>query len=260
VHLVTLLGKKNSREDFIRSRLKPNVKAKFFYTEDSSTVIKRRFVDPAFLSKMFEICFLNNGAGVEKELETQICEYLWKVLPQYDAVIVADYGHGFIGKDIIQVLCERSKFLAVNTQTNSANIGFNLITKYPRADFVCIDEPEIRLAMHDRFGRLEGLIHRVSEQLSCDRAAITRGHLGSVTHAGSELFYQTPVFSTEIVDRVGAGDAYLSVAAPCVAAGLPMDVVGFVGNTVGAMAVTIVCNRSYIEAVPLFKFIKTLLK
>ncbi len=260
VHLVTLLGKKNSREDFIRSRLKSNVKPKFFYTEDASTVIKRRFVDANFLSKMFEVCFLNNNGGVAKELESQICDYLWKTLPQYDAVIVADYAHGFIGQDIINVLCERSKFLALNTQTNSANIGFNLVTKYPRADFVCIDEPEIRLAMHDKFGKLEGLIHRVSDQMHCNRVSITRGHLGCVTYSGNGKFHQTPIFSTEIVDRVGAGDAFLSVAAPCVASGMPMDAVGFVGNAVGAMAVTIVCNRSYIEAVPLFKFIKTLLK
>ncbi len=258
VDLVALLGKKNSREDFIRSKLKSNVKPKFFYQENASTIIKRRFVDPAFLSKMFEICFLDHG-GISKELESPLCDYLAKTLPAYDAVIVTDYGHGFIGPAMINMLCEKAKFLAVNAQTNSANIGYNLITKYPRADYICIDEPEIRLAMHDRTGKLENLIHRVSEQMNCKKVIITRGHLGSIAYSGGK-FFETPVFSTEIVDRVGAGDAFLSVTAPCVAKGIPMDVVGFIGNAVGAMAVTIVCNRSYIEAVPLSKFVKTLLK
>jgi hypothetical protein len=35
-------------------------------------------------------------------------------------------------------------------QTNSANAGFNLVSKYPRADYVSIDEPEIRLAAHEK--------------------------------------------------------------------------------------------------------------
>ena len=29
-------------------------------------------------------------------------------------------------------------------------IGYNLITKYKSADYICIDEPEFRLAMHDK--------------------------------------------------------------------------------------------------------------
>jgi len=68
------------------------------------------------------------------------------------------------------------------------------------------------------------------------------------------------VFSRKVVDRVGAGDAYLSVTAPCAARGLPTDLVAFVGNAAGALAVAIVGNKSPVERVPLFKFITALLK
>jgi len=81
-----------------------------------------------------------------------------------------------------------------------------------------------------------------------------------MTYSEEEAFFEVPVFSSKIVDRTGAGDAYLSLAAPCVAAGMPMDLVGFVGNAVGALAVRIVCNRSAIEPIPLYKFITALLK
>ena len=33
-------------------------------------------------------------------------------------------------------------------------MGFNLITRYPRADYVCIDALEARLAVSDRTGEL----------------------------------------------------------------------------------------------------------
>ena len=47
---------------------------------------------------------------------------------------------------IYKNIIKKSKYLAINCQTNSANLGFNLITKYPKSDYICIDEPELRLA------------------------------------------------------------------------------------------------------------------
>jgi sugar/nucleoside kinase (ribokinase family) len=148
----------------------------------------------------------------------------------------------------------------VNTQTNSANAGYNLITKYPRADFVCLDEPEIRLAAHDRYGDLRGIIANCARRLACRRVAMTRGHLGAVTYDRSRKFCDIPAFSDKVVDRIGAGDAFLAVTAPLAASGCPMDAAGFVGNAAGAIKVGTVCNRSAIEPVQLFKFIITLLK
>jgi rfaE bifunctional protein nucleotidyltransferase chain/domain len=259
VHLVTCLGSKNSHEEFVRSHLKPNVTTQFFHRDDASTIVKRRYVDHAFLSKMFEVCFMDDSA-VPAHIERDMCVYLKSVLRDYDLVLVADYGHGLLGTEAIKLVCAGARFLAVNTQTNSANAGYNLITKYPRADFICIDEPEMRLACHDRVSDLRELIASTASRLNSQRTVVTRGHLGSMAYAVESGFFEVPVFSSKIVDRVGAGDAYLSVAAPCVAGGMPMDLVGFIGNAVGALAVRIVGNRSAVEPVPLYKFITALLK
>ena len=269
VHLVTCLGAENNplapfskgdnREKFILEHLKPNIKPKFFYREDAPTIVKRRFVEPDFLTKLFEICFLNDRP-LPEPAEQEVCNYLIKNIRDYDLVIVSDFGHGFIGQSIINVLCEEANFLAVNTPTKPENMGFNLITKYPKVNYVCINEPEVRLTTHDRFGKLEDLIVIISEKLECRKIAVTRGPKGSLTYATEEGFFDVPVFSTEVVDRVGAGDAYFAITSPCVAASNPMDVVGFIGNAVGALAVRIVCNRSAVEPIPLFKFITALLK
>lgn len=259
VHLVTCLGSHQSREAFIRAHLKPNITARFFYRDNASTIVKRRYVDPVFLAKMFEVSFIDDS-DIPRDVEQELYRYLKSVLGDYDLVLVADYGHGLMKPDIVKLLCAGSRFLAVNTQTNSANTGYNLITKYPRADFICIDEPEIRLACHDRVNDLRELIASIACKLGSRRAAVTWGPRGSMTYAVEDGFFEIPVFSSKIVDRTGAGDAYLSIAAPCVAAGMPMDLVGFIGNAVGALAVRIVCNRSAVEPVPLYKFITALLK
>jgi rfaE bifunctional protein nucleotidyltransferase chain/domain len=259
VGLVTCLGALDPKEEFIRSHLRPNVTPKFFYRNDSGTIVKRRFVDPAFLSKMFEISFLEDR-DLPEDVAGELRRYLESELSRFDLILVTDYGHGLVTQSLINLLCEKSRFLAINTQTNSANTGYNLITKYPRVDYFCIDEPEIRLATQERFGRLENLIVSVTGRAGSTHAAVTRGHLGSITYSREGGFHQIPVLSQKIVDRVGAGDAYLSITSPCVAAGLPMDLVGFVGNAAGALAVAIVCNRSPIEPTSLFKFISSLLK
>ena len=126
VHLVTLLGTQDSYEDFIRAHLKPNIRPKFFYRGNTPTIVKRRFVDPAFLSKMFEICYLDDH-DLPEALTREVSDYLQANVGDYDLVLVTDFGHGFIGPKIAEVLCDKARFLAVNTQTNSANAGFNQI-------------------------------------------------------------------------------------------------------------------------------------
>jgi len=258
--LLSCIGTKNDYRDFIIRSLKPNINAKFFDHNDAPTVVKRRFVDPAFLNKLFEICYLDETNTLSVSAEKEICRYLNAQLKEFDLVLVTDFGHGMISPRILKILARKAGYLAINVQTNSANIGYNLVTKFPRADFVCIDEPELRLACHDKITDLEKLITQISKKLSCEKVIVTRGHKGSLAYSKKEGFFKIPIFSKEVVDRIGAGDAYFSVTAPCVFAGNPMEVAGFIGNAVGAMKVLIVGNRSSVEPVPLFKYINTLLK
>ncbi|MBU1907805.1 adenylyltransferase/cytidyltransferase family protein [Patescibacteria group bacterium] len=258
VHLVTCLGLRDTKEGYIRQNLKSNVKTSFVYRSDCPTTVKRRYVDRLNLSKLFEVYFFED-APMPDETEDQLVATLEKLLPEYDVVISLDYAHGFLSQRTINLIVERSKFLAVNTQTNAANIGYNPVVKYPRADYVCIDEPELRLATRDRFGAIEPLLTSVVEKLQSPKGVVTRGHNGClVTEAGKGLTH-IPVMSQKIVDTVGAGDAFLAITAPCVASGLPMELVGFIGNAVGAKAVTIVGNRESVEPIPLIQTIKAIM-
>lgn len=260
VTLLSYIGAKNDYKNFIASHLKPNIKTNFYYCKDALTVVKRRFVDPNFLNKLFEICYMEEANHLPVSIENKIYEYLDSHLKEFDMVLVTDFGHGMLTPRLIKILCKKAKFLCVNVQTNSANLGFNLITKFTRADYICIDEPEIRLACHDKFSNLEKLIVEISRKIGCEKIIITRGHKGSLAYSKKDGFVEIPVFSKEIVDRVGAGDAFFSVTSPCIYKNTPVEMVGFIGNAVGATKVMIVGNRSSVEPVPLFKYITTLLK
>ena len=130
-----------------------------------------------------------------------------------------------------------------------------------RADYICIDAPEARLALRDRFRDLGELMQGpLREQVACDHIVVTHGQNGCHTFSMTAGLGRVPVFTRKVVDTVGAGDAFLSVTAPLVAAGLDMELVGIVGNAVGAMKVGIVGHRESVERVPLLKFLTALLK
>lgn len=259
VHLVTALGGKNGYDKLIKSKLNPNITSKFFYDQEGQTIVKRRFIDPTFFNKMFEIYYFDDR-NLPENVSLRIADYLVGILPQYDLAVVTDYGHGFFDRNIISALTGKANFLAVNAQTNSANTGFNLITKYPRVDYGCIDELEARLAAHQKDGDISEVIDKIFKTIDIKKIIITRGHLGSVGYERGGKTCKTPVLSTKIVDRLGAGDAFLAISSACAAKGAPMDAVGFIGNIVGAIHVAVTGNKSWVTPDQTYRFIKTLFK
>lgn len=259
VDIATVLGTKDSFEPFIKTKLNSSIGKKFFHRADAMTTVKRRFVSYENNQKFFEVCFMKD-ALLSSEEEKPLLKFLQGNLRKYDVVIVNDFGHGMLTPRMIDLICSKSKCLALNVQTNSANIGFNMVTKYRRADFVCIDEVELRLAMHDKSSDLKTLVRQLSKRMKAKMVVVTRGKDGSLSYRPDGGFHWTPAFSFKVVDKVGAGDAYFAFAAPCFAAGFPQDLISFVGNSVGSLAVQIVGNREPVQYADLAKFMTRLLK
>src|SRR5207247_10486936 len=161
-------------------------------------------------------------------------------------VIVADYGHGLITGRGERLACEKAKFLAVNTQTNAGNRGFNAISKYRRADYVSIGEMEVRLDARQLNVDLEILVRNLAERIATRKFLTTQGSFGCLIHDRKLGVFHVPAFSIRVVDRIGAGDAVLGITAPCAALDVPPAVLGFIANVVGAEACTIMGNRSFI--------------
>ncbi len=259
VHLLTFLGTVNSHEQFIRSKLHPKIKTTFLYLQDEPTIVKRRFVENYPFQKMFEVYIISDKESHEAG-SRELCATLEQTLAGYDLVLALDYGHGMLDIRAVDLLTRKAPLLAVNTQINAHNRGFNTISKYSRADYICISENEIRLDFRSRQQDLKAITESVVERLGCSRATITRGQNGCLCYDRKEGFYEVPAFTSHIVDRVGAGDAVFAVTALCVAQGAPMEVVGFTANIVGAHAVGMVANQRPIDPIPLMKHIEAVLK
>ena len=207
---------------------------------EGPVIRKERFVEASHIRKLFE-CYVN---GRHSELEPPY-------LKQYDCVIVTDYGHGMMTERRIEEICFESRYLAVNVQTNSGNYGFNLATKYPGADYLCVDEPEARLATQNRSGPIEDSAKRLGE--IAPKVVITMGKEGALGYYHDEI-WRAPAFTDKIVDTLGAGDAFFAVTAP-IAEEADMESLLRIGNAAGALKAGIVGHRKSITKAELVELL-----
>ena len=260
VDVITCIGEDDSYEDLILETAVQNVNVHFVRLPGVPTIRKCRFVDPGHLRKLFEVYHFDDTPLTGRK-EDEVCSLIAERAADVDLVVVNDFGHGMLTTRAVDQIIRRSRFLAVNAQSNSANHGYNMVNKYSRADYVCIDAPEARLAVRDRFSDIGDLVQGpLRELIDCDRIIVTHGQNGCITFDNRNGLGKVPAFTRQVVDTVGAGDAFLSVTAPLVQSDVPMELVGLIGNAVGAMKVGIVGHRQSVQRVPLMKFLTALLK
>jgi rfaE bifunctional protein kinase chain/domain/rfaE bifunctional protein nucleotidyltransferase chain/domain len=259
VGLLSVLGEDDPQERFIRKSLNPKVEPSFLYATGAPTIVKRRFIESYPFQKMFEVYVMEEDQN-EQENAERLATLLERRLPDYDLVIVTDYGHGMLDPKAIDLLSRHARCLAVNTQANAGNQGFNTVSKYPRADYVCVSEKELRLEARQRRQDLRRLVTAVADRLQASKVMVTRGRQGMLCYDRAEGFVEVPAFTSHFTDRVGAGDSVFAVTSLCMVQGAPAGLLGVIGNAVGAMKVAVVGNRSAIDRAALVKYVSSLLK
>ncbi|MFH0899648.1 MAG: PfkB family carbohydrate kinase [Pseudomonadota bacterium] len=259
IELCTYLGASDPREEFVRTHLRSAVRLHSVLKADSPTIVKRRYVDAYSRAKLFGVYQLNDEPLAPAE-ESRLLGILDSLMDNCDLVIAADYGHGFITSRAVDLICNRAPFLAVNTQLNSANVGFNTVSRYPRADYVCLHEGELRMDARNTLGATTDLMVSLARRMAAERVLVTQGNRGATIYQEGSGFVQCPAFADKIVDRVGAGDALLALSSLLVAAGAPPDMTAWLGNLAGAQAVSIVGNCSSIDRTKLMDTVRSHLR
>ncbi|MCE9606499.1 MAG: adenylyltransferase/cytidyltransferase family protein [Planctomycetia bacterium] len=259
VGLASMLGKHDGCEAFVREKLNAKVAASFLYMAGAPTIVKKRFIESYPFQKMFEVYRMGEDQDAAANSE-RLFSMLRDTLPRYDLVVVSDYGHGMLDERTVELLSREAKCLALHAQANAGNFGFNTVAKYPRADFICVSEKEIRLEARQRQKDLYRIVEQAAEKLGARRALITRGRQGVLCWGRDEGFSIAPALAGHFNDRLSAGDAVLAVSSLCVPQGAPAEMMGLICNAVGAMAVETVGNRAPIERTPLLRFLCSLFK
>lgn len=259
VLLVAMLGAEESQEDWVRAQLHPRVKPAFVFKTGAPTIVKRRYQETYFGVPLFAINFLNDeplNDGDERELLRLLADHV----PHADLVVAADYGHTMLTPAAIQLLCEETRFLAVNTQANAANLSLHTVSKYPRADYVALAERELHLECRSRTGDPRKMLLDVGQRLYASVITVTLGKRGCLGYGRQSGYVSSPSLATTVVDRIGAGDAFYAVSALCARLGLPLETLAFLSNVAAAEAVAAVGHSQYLDWLTFSRHVESLFK
>ncbi len=239
--VVSRIGDDDRQTDLIAEALDGAAQTALHRQAGAPTLVKRRYLDSYYRQKLFEVYEMEGHLSADDEAAVQ--EALAAAVDGVDAVVCVDFGHGLLTDPIATSLVESSPYLSVNVQTNAASRGYCSFKRFSGASHLSLTEGELRLEFRKREAPIEELLLALLEQQPFERVTLTRGVHGCVVWEPGSDALSFPSLAGEVVDRIGAGDAFLTVAGPLSALGAPVPVTGFLASAVAAAAVGIVGNR-----------------
>jgi len=254
--ILTCIG--NNSYEFVENAIDSSVERNIFVQTNSKTVTKRRYLDDYKLNKLFSI-YNTDELSINEATEEKILNYFDKNLSRFDIIMIMDYGQGIITPKIINYLCDSNKFLAINCQLNAGNLGYNFITKYSRADFVSMNNRELRLPFQEKTSEIEVPILKLNKKLNLNKINITLGKSGMIYYADGN-FFKCPSFTKEPIDTIGSGDAVFALTSLLAYKNLHPEILPFLGNCIGGLATRIMGNRRSVSPAELKKFVSYILK
>jgi rfaE bifunctional protein kinase chain/domain/rfaE bifunctional protein nucleotidyltransferase chain/domain len=241
------LAKESSFESFIQKSTK------------AKTIQKTRYVDKSSGSKVFETYDMSDEPVTIID-DDQFRAMIEGVIDDFDLILVADYGHSLLTTPIIECLARARGVIAVNTQSNAGNRGFNSISRYPRADIVSLNGGELQLELRKRHSTVSQLLPELGLTVGAAWVVVTEGVKGLSIWNKDLGVNEMPAFTEKVVDRVGAGDALFAATACLLAIGAPVEAVGLFGNLAGAEMVSTLGNRKSLVSANLIRHANILLK
>ena len=261
VKFLSVIGKEPWIENEIRK----------FVSEDNDKIVrcgeftsirKLRFVEPykdgVELNKLFSVNYINE-AYISESAEGKVLDSLASMIQDFDLVLVMDFGHGLMTRKIREFVQEKAPFLSLNCQTNSYNHGYNIIDRqYSRADSFSLDESEIKLSCGIKKPDFTKELAKLKSVLGAKCSWLTRGSVETIGIGTDEQESRCPPFEKEVIDPIGAGDAFCTIASLAAAKGLPIDASTYLAQMAGAQAVRIIGNSETIKKADLIKAAQTM--
>ena len=257
IDIYSCLGEKSEEKIFIKNNLDKNISLKHINKKNSKTINKTRYLDDDEKNKIIGIYDLDDRPLSITEEKKYL--NLIKNIKSYDLVIIADYGHGLLSNKIINYIIKNSKFLSVNTQMNSANLGFHTISKYPTCNYVCMHEGELRHDFRSIDRNILDLVGELKKRVKAQILTITQGSKGSISSDGKNII-KCPAFAKEVYDKIGAGDTLFGISSLCYSVNMKADLASFIGNVAANTVLSSLGNSSILSKQQLIKGVQTLIK
>lgn len=260
IKLVSIKGASKLENYFIQDNLNKFTKKKYFNIDNSPTIVKTRFVHKNTNHKMLGV-YKVEDKNLSAKKTKEIIDYLKGQIPNYDVVMVFDYGHGFLNSKISKFISKNANFFALNAQINSMSLGSHSIEKYNQASCLIINESELRHELRGNIGSVEKLVKILSKKIKFKECVVTMGDKGALVYSSKDnKFFKCPAFASKIIDKIGAGDSFLPFYALSSFHTKDIYLSLLLGSLSAAQSVESIGNSQTVNRVKMLKTLSHLLK
>lgn len=260
VTLLTLKKNNCPENKFIKKETNNLFKIKFFNKNNYRTIIKKRLVESINNRKLLGLYDLNDEL-IDISNEKKIIDFLKTNKKNYDLIVIADYGHGFISEKIASTIRQNYKNLFINSQINSFNVRSQNISKYDKSYCAVINESELRLDLRNNTNSLKHLAKTFFNKYLINKLVVTSGSQGATIffNKKNSMPIHCPAFGLKIVDKTGSGDSFLALFSLCITSGIEDDLSLFVASLAAAESLQHLANSNSIDKNSLIKSVENLL-
>ncbi len=258
MNFLSYLGEKKEFLSFIKKGIPKNIIANFVFKKNSPTILKKRFVDKLTNAKILGAYQLNDEFLYKENLNS-LYKNFGRLSKNADLFIISDYGHGLINKEFIKKIKKIKKFIAVNVQVNSSNIGYHSLKNFNGVDCVIINENELRYEMRSKQEKIETLMKKLINDMKLRHLVVTRGSSGVIMATKNKNFFYCEAYAGKIVDKVGTGDAMIAILSLLLFSGVDNKLSLFLSSLCASQKISVIGNKEFIKKDILLKEIEHLI-
>lgn len=237
---LTTLGEGEEARTFGEALERAGVEVVRVHADDRPTYVKTRYLVDE--TKVFKV---NTGryAPVSSVAARELVGELERRLPDYDALVVTDFGYGLFGSGVADGVAELAARLGRPYYVDVSQAGRANVLKFRAPRLATPTEEELRFAFADHESGLSVLASRYYQETAAGRLVITMGKRGAVIFdppqaPGVRLASDyLPAFAQQAVDPVGAGDVFLSLVSLADLGGAPTATGVYLGSAAAALHV-----------------------
>ena len=182
-------------------------------------------------------------------------------LKKIDQILVSDFGHGTVSKELVKKIENTSVFKSLNSQLNSSNQNQSRFDKFRKTDLLILNIGELKNEIKGKNLSVFAMAKQMRNKIKCKYIVVTLGNKGSylINFTKNKMIY-CPAFGKRVVDRVGAGDVMHSIISICLKNKIEDELSLFISSIAAAQSVENLGNSNILDKFDLIRSIKYLLK
>lgn len=212
-------------------------------SEHAPTTLKLRV-----LSRNQQLIRLDFEDNPDSGSLNDIMQQFGKLVAQFDAVILSDYGKGVLDNVAVMIATARALGKPVLIDPKGADYD-----KYANATLLTPNRAELREAVGGWYSEnsLTAKAQKLREDLGLDALLLTRSEEGMSLYREDKIDHH-PTRAQEVYDVSGAGDTVIATMGLCLAAGYDLPTAMHMANAAAGVVVaklgTAVCSFAELEA------------